>query len=261
MENQKVVILCGGRGTRINEETAFKPKPLIPIGEIPILWHIMKIYSHYGYKDFVLCLGYKGESIKEFFINFEWKINDISLNSKTGRGFTVHDDSNHDDWNITFADTGLESLTGLRLKKIEKYINTDNFLVTYGDGVADININDLVNFHREKQKIATLTSINPPSRFGIVDIDANSLITNFREKPVTHDWVNGGFFVFQKEIFDHLEGNTMFEHTTLPKLAKQNQLAAYQHKGFWQCMDTYRDFQHLNEIWNSGNVPWKIWSK
>ncbi len=259
MENQKVVILCGGRGTRINEETSFRPKPLIPIGEVPILWHIMKIYSHYGYKDFVLCLGYKGELIKEFFINLEWKINDIKLNSRKGRAFNVHKNLEHDDWNITFVDTGLESLTGLRLKKIENHIDTDNFFVTYGDGLADINIKELLNFHINKQKIATLTAINPPSRFGILEIDHQTdVVSSFREKIATSDWVNGGFFVFKKNIFDYLEGDTMFEMTTLPKLSNQNQLAAYKHKTFWQCMDTYRDYKYLNEIWNSGKVPWKF---
>jgi len=256
-QETKVVILCGGRGTRINEETAFKPKPLIPIGGMPILWHIMKTYSHYGCKDFILCLGYKGEMIKDFFINFEWKFRDIALNMKNGREFKAEGIS--EDWNITFADTGLESLTGERLKKVEKYLKGDDFFVTYGDGLADINVKELFEFHKKTGKTATLTAVNTPSRFGILDIAEGGIVRSFREKPRTSDFINGGFFVFKNEIFNHLEGNTMFEHTTLPKLARDSQLAAFKHESFWQCMDTYRDFERLNKLWNSGEVPWKKW--
>lgn len=253
--DEKVVILCGGKGTRLREETEFRPKPMVPVGGMPILWHIMKIYSHYGYKNFVLCLGYKGEMIKDYFIKSEWMLNDITIDLKSSRTFKAHGDM--EDWTITFVDTGQESLTGERMKKIEKHIKEDYFLATYGDGLADINIKNLVDLHLKMNRLSTLTAINPPSRYGVLDID-NGVAKSFKEKPMMHEWVNGGFFVFKREIFDHLDTD-MFENTTLPKLAKMGQLAAYQHKGFWQCMDTYRDFEHLNSIWNSGSVPWNVW--
>ncbi len=257
-EDVKVVILCGGMGTRLREQTEFMPKPLVKIGDMPILWHIMKTYSYYGYNNFVLCLGYKGEMIKEFFINFEWMANDITLNLKSGREFVAHHEHLPEEWNITFANTGLETLTGFRIKKIQKYIKEDFFLATYGDGVADANISGSVDFHLKKNKIATLTAIHPISRFGVIESDGD-MVKGFHEKPVMEGLINGGFFVFRNEIFDHIEGDTMLEDTTPPKLSKLGQLAVYRHNGFWHCMDTYRDYEFLNKLWNSNQAKWKVW--
>ncbi len=256
----KVVILCGGLGTRLKEETEFKPKPLVTIGGMPILWHIMKIYSHYGYKDFVLCLGYKGHEIKNFFVTYDLLRHDFTLNlGKREKNSIYHNSEQLEDWNITFAETGLETLTGGRIKKIEKYIDEDDFFLTYGDGLADVNIKNLLNFHQKHGKIGTLTSIQPLSRFGIVDFNELGMVTSFKEKPKLDGWINGGFFVFKKDVFDYIDGNEVFEQTPLSKLAKNEQLAAYAHKGLWECMDTHRDFENLNKIWNSGNAFWKVW--
>jgi glucose-1-phosphate cytidylyltransferase len=250
-DNLKVVILCGGLGTRLKEETEFKPKPMVIVGNKPLLWHIMKIYSHYGFKDFILCLGYKGEMIKEYFSQSKLMSNDSLLNS--------NDKKEIESWNITLADTGLETNTGGRIKKIEKYINEDNFMVTYGDGVADINIKSLLNYHLTKNKIATLTSIQPMSRFGIIEFDNEGTITSFKEKPKLDGWISGGFFVFKKGIFDYLKENDILEEEPLKKLARDKQLSAYLHQGFWECMDTFKDLQRLNQFWNTNKAFWKIW--
>ncbi len=256
----KVVILCGGFGTRLKEETEFKPKPLVTIGHMPILWHIMKIYSHYGYKDFVLCLGYKSNEIKNFFMTYDILKHDFTLNLGNRKSAKVYHNSNLlEDWTITFAETGLETNTGGRIKKIEKHIKDDNFFMTYGDGLADLNINELYKFHIKHKKIATLTSIQPTSRFGVLDFDKNGTVISFKEKPKLDGWINGGFFVLKKDVFDYIGENDVLEQEPIRKLAKNNQLIAFQHKGFWECMDTHRDFEMLNKIWNSGNVPWKVW--
>ncbi|EKE02217.1 MAG: hypothetical protein ACD_20C00410G0003 [uncultured bacterium] len=258
----KVVVLCGGQGTRLREETEYKPKPMVDIGQKPILWHIMKLYSHFNLYDFILCLGYKGEVIKEYFNNYEIMTNDftVSIGSKQKQVFLT--DCAEINWSVTLADTGLKSLTATRIKRIEKYIDGDFFLATYGDAVADVNIDELIKFHKSTGKIATLTGITPPSKYGILEVEGDSII-NFNEKPNTVDYVNGGFFVFEREIFDLLRAfdDCMLEGSPLETLARQNQLAIYKHDGFWQCMDTYRDFEILNSMHDSGNTPWMIWEK
>ncbi len=259
MGKYKVVILCGGMGTRLKEETEFRPKPLVHIGAFPILWHIMKHYSHYGFNDFVLCLGYKGEMIKEYFLNYGWMSNDFTLNLGKGKGQLSNHTDNTENWNITFADTGDTTQTGGRIKKIEKHIKEDNFLATYGDGVSNVDIKRLIGFHKEKNKIGTLTGVHPWSKYGTVHTDKNGIITKFTEKPMLKDVINGGFFVFKKDIFDYLDNECMLEKEPFEKLAQEKQLTLFKHDGFWHCMDTYKDFQELNAIWEKGNAPWNIW--
>ncbi len=252
----KVVILCGGMGTRLREETEYKPKPLVEVGGKPILWHIMKHYSHYGFKEFILCLGYKGEMIKNYFLNYQTQHNNFTIALKTGT-VALHS-SDEEDWNITCVDTGQESLTGKRLKLIQPFIgNDEEFMVTYGDGVSDVNIKELLAFHKQKAKIGTITGIKPLSKYGLLKSNPENTITDFVEKPVLNDRINGGYIIFNKSIFEHLDDD-MFEFTTLPALAKQQQLALYFHEGFWQCMDTYRDYLHLNKLWHV-EKPWKVW--
>ncbi|MBT4174746.1 glucose-1-phosphate cytidylyltransferase [archaeon] len=261
MEKPKVVILCGGMGTRMNKETEFMPKPLVNVGSHPILWHIMKTYSHYGFNDFVLCLGYKGDMIKNYFRNFHSHVKDYTFNLRT-RDKIFHGDTEIPDWNITFANTGLHSNTGCRIKKIEKHITGDNFMVTYGDGVADINIPELLNYHRTHGKVGTVTTVRPSTRFGNLTINEHGQILDFTKKTKIHEgWIDGGFFVFNKKIFDYLteDPDCMLEREPLKQLASEQQFMSYKHKGFWQCMDTTRDHQHLNNIWKSNQVPWRVW--
>lgn len=257
----KVVILCGGEGTRLKEETEFKPKPMVKIGGFPILWHIMKLYSHYGFKDFVLCLGYKGDVIRRYFLNHELMNRDFTISLKGGKK-TVHDGGDVDDWNITLAETGAKAMTGARIKKIEKYVNNDEFMLTYGDGLSDVNINNLLEHHQKSKTIGTLTGVNPQSRFGLIKTDDQDIVTEFVEKPVLYDeYVNGGFCIFKKDIFDYVntEDSCVFETRPLRELAEKKQLSVYKHKGFWHCMDTYRDYLDLNKKWDSGKAPWKVW--
>lgn len=252
----KVVILCGGMGTRLREETEYKPKPLVEIGGKPILWHIMKHYSHYGFTNFILCLGYKGEMIKHYFLNYKTQHNNFTIALKNGS--VILHNNEEVDWNITCVDTGQDALTGERLLCIQPYIGADEeFMVTYGDGVSDVNIKELLAFHKQKGKIGTITGIKPVSKYGLLKMNKENTITEFVEKPVLNDRINGGYIVFNTSIFSYLDNN-MFEFTTLPALAKQQQLALFLHEGFWQCMDTYRDYLHLNTLWNTGK-PWKIW--
>jgi glucose-1-phosphate cytidylyltransferase len=255
----KAVILCGGLGTRLREETEFRPKPMVPVGGMPILWHIMKIYSHYGVKDFVLCLGYKGGMIKQFFLEQELSGKDFTINLKTGKK-DILAGNGIEDWNVTLADTGPNTMTGGRVKRIQKYVSDDEFFLTYGDGVANVDIDLLLSQHRMEGKIGTLTGVNMPSRFGMIKT-SGSLITAFVEKPMLDDYINGGFFVFKKDVFDYLEDDEtcILETEPLSTLAKERQMAMYRHHGFWHCMDTYRDFTELNKIWDSGKVPWKVW--
>lgn len=260
MNNMKVVILCGGLGTRLKEETEFKPKPMVFIGGKPILWHIMKIYSHYGYKDFILCLGYRGEMIKDYFLKHNLMAHDFTLNlsDKTER---MHNIRELEDWNITFADTGLETNTGGRIKRIEKYITGEHFFLTYGDGLSDIEIEKLLKYHLERKKIVTLTSIQPTSIYGIVEFESDGVVKSFKEKPKLDGWINGGFFVCKKEIFSYIKENDVFEQDPLIHLARDRQLVAYPHPGSWQCMDTFKDAQRLNELWESGKAFWKVWEE
>jgi len=255
----KVVLLAGGLGTRISEESHLKPKPMIEIGDKPILWHIMKTYSYYGYNEFIICLGYKGFVIKEFFSDYYLHTSDISFDMTNNR-MTVHNNYS-EPWKVTLVDTGLNTMTGGRVKRIKSYLNDEPFMLTYGDGVADINIDELVKYHNDCGKIATITAVQPGGRFGTLDIDDNGAINSFREKNKEDGgWINGGFMVLQPEIFDYLEDDqSIFERKPLETLAQQNQLNAYKHNGFWQCMDTQRDKLNLDELLASGNAPWKVW--
>jgi glucose-1-phosphate cytidylyltransferase len=254
----KVVILAGGFGTRLSEETAIKPKPMVEIGDKPILWHIMKIYSHYGFNDFIICLGYKGYLIKEYFANYYLHQSDVTFDLSNNI-MKVHQNYS-EPWKVTLVDTGLHTMTGGRLLRIKDYIEDDIFMMTYGDGVSNINIIELVRFHNEKNKIATLTAVMPTGRFGALHLNDESNVIKFQEKPEGDGaWVNGGFFVLNKRIFNYLsDDNTIFERQPLENLAKENQLSAFKHFGFWMPMDKLSDKVELEKLWNN-NAPWKVW--
>jgi glucose-1-phosphate cytidylyltransferase len=256
----KVVILAGGLGTRISEESHLKPKPMIEIGGRPILWHIMKIYSHYGINDFVICLGYRGYIIKEYFANYFLHMSDVTFDMQKNQ-MEVHQ-RYVEPWRVTLVDTGQDTLTGGRLKRVRDYIGGERFCFTYGDGVSDLDINALIAFHSMHGKKASLTAIKPPGRYGAVNIDRGSAVASFQEKPAGDGaWINGGFFVLESSVFDLIEGDdTSWEFAPLAKLAAMGELQAYQHTGFWQAMDTLRDKTHLEELWARGNPPWKVWT-
>lgn len=257
----KVIILCGGQGTRLREETEFKPKPMVYVGNKPILWHIMKIYAHYGFNEFILALGYKGDYIKNFFLNQKALTSDFTLQTKNyDVDYHLKNRTEVDDFKITFVDTGLETLPGERILRCKQYIpkNDDTFMVTYGDGVSDIDINKLLKFHKKQKTIGTMTGIHPTSKFGVVLVDAKNKVREFSEKPVMNDWINGGYMVFNKDYLNYLRcGET--EHPALKRLAKKNQLSLYKHEGFWACMDTPKELNDLNNWWNQPKPPWKIW--
>lgn len=257
----KVVILAGGYGTRISEESHLRPKPMIEIGDKPILWHIMKIYSHYGYNDFIICCGYKHYVIKEWFADYYLHNSDISFDFTNDNKMTVLNTSAVEPWKVTLIDTGLNTMTGGRVKRIRKYVGDEPFMLTYGDGVADININELVKFHQSHGKIATITTVNVGQRFGVIEMDDSDTIKAFREKSDSDGSViNGGFMIFQPEIFDYIDDDTtVFERKPLESMAKMGELKAYKHNGFWHCMDTQRDKMNLEEWWASGKAPWKLW--
>ncbi|MGH7972918.1 MAG: glucose-1-phosphate cytidylyltransferase [Limisphaerales bacterium] len=256
----KVVIFCGGLGTRLREETEFRPKPMVPIGERPILWHIMKNYAHYGHKEFVLCLGYKGEVIKEYFRNYHWNTSDVTLRLGARPQIKYHNQHDEEDWSVTLIDTGQTTMTGGRLKRALKFIDEDDFLVTYGDGLSNSDINKSIAFHRAKKKSVTITAVRPAGRFGDLEI-AGDAVAAFNEKAEQQPgFINGGFFVMNKRIGEYLTGdNCVLEQEPLKRLAEKGQIAAYCHTGFWQCMDTYREQQLLAGLWNSGKAPWKLW--
>lgn len=258
----KVVILAGGFGTRISEESHLKPKPMVEIGEKPILWHIMKIYSHYGFNDFIICLGYKGYVIKEYFINYYLHESDVTFNFRENNRMEIHDNT-VEPWKVTLVNTGIETQTGGRVSKIKEYVQSEPFMLTYGDGVANVNLNELVSFHKKSKRIGTVTSIQPAGRWGVLDISNNdSLVKGFEEKPKgTRNWINGGFFIFEPEIFNYIvaDPKISLEKEPLEKLALNSQLSAYKHLGFWQAMDTLRDKNYLEELWKSGKAPWKVW--
>lgn len=258
-KNTPIIILSGGMGTRMKEETEFKPKPMVEIGGRPILWHIMKIYAHFGFRNFILTLGYKGDYIKDYFLKQKYYETDFVLNTGNGNDVNFLGDGplEKDNFNITFAETGLETPHGERVLMVEKYIKGDTFMVTYGDGVADIDINKLAEFHEQKNKIATITGVHPVSKWGLVNIDENNCATKFDQKPMLYDYVNGGFMVFNKRFFQFLKKGDMIEDA-LQKLIPQKELAVYKHEGFWYGMDTYRDFTILNELWKK-DPKWKIW--
>ena len=256
----KVVILAGGYGTRISEETGIKPKPMVEIGNKPILWHIMKMYSKYGFNDFIILLGYKGYFIKEYFANYFLHQSDITINMQTNE-MEVHNNTS-EPWKVTLVDTGIDTMTGGRIKRAQKYIGDETFLLTYGDGVSDINIQKSIALHHSKGKAITVTAIQPEARFGNLDIDGTMSVNKFIEKPKTEaGWINGGFFVCEPEIFNYLseDESCIFEQEPLKKLATDGKMSAYKHLGFWQPMDTLRDNQKLNQMWKEKRAPWKIW--
>ncbi|MCP3873883.1 MAG: glucose-1-phosphate cytidylyltransferase [Desulfobacteraceae bacterium] len=257
----QVVILCGGYGTRLREETEFRPKPMVPVGNRPILWHIMKIYAHYGHKNFVLPLGYKGEMIKDYFYRYELMNNDVHI--ELGKSSFACINSCHEEhgWDIILSNTGLNTLKGARLKRVEKYITSDNFMVTYGDGVSNVNISDLIDFHMKHGKIATLTGVSPASRFGEIIVEGDN-VKEFTEKPQsTGGLINGGFFVFTKKIFEYLDDieSCDLEYGPLGKIATEGELMVYHHDDFWACMDTVRDMEYLNRLWTQNKAVWKVW--
>ncbi|MDD5362900.1 MAG: glucose-1-phosphate cytidylyltransferase [Ignavibacteria bacterium] len=257
----KVVILCGGMGTRLREETEYKPKPMVEVGGKPILWHIMKLYSHYGYNDFILALGYKGGVIRDYFLNYKYYNTDCKIELGKESRITYYN-KNNEDWNVSMIDTGDESMTGYRLKLCKKYIDTDNFMLTYGDAVSNVNIKELIEFHKKAGTTGTVTGVYPPSRFGDLEFEGN-LVKNFKEKIVNLDNkypINGGYFVFKKSFFDLIPDDVKcdLEKEPMNKLTKMNQLSFYRHTGYWQCMDTYRDYLILNKQWEE-NPLWKVW--
>ncbi|MDP3713059.1 MAG: glucose-1-phosphate cytidylyltransferase [Mycobacteriales bacterium] len=259
----KAVLLAGGLGTRMREETEFRPKPMVEVGGKPVLWHIMKMFSSHGINEFVVCAGYKSEIIKEYFLSYEARNNDFTITLGKSHELVFHDQHLEADWTVTVADTGAATMTGGRVARIRRYVEGDGpFMVTYGDGLADVDLTDLLAFHRAHGKAATITTVQPLSRFGLVDLDGDSVVQSFREKPQVHDWVSAGFFVFEQSVFDVLDGGDemVLEQEPLAELAARRELVAYQHSGWWQPMDTYRESTMLNEMWDRGDAPWKVWS-
>jgi glucose-1-phosphate cytidylyltransferase len=258
-KDEQVVILCGGEGTRLREETEFKPKALVEIGGRPILWHLMRIYSHWGYRRFVLCLGYKGAMIKDYFLDYQWRDCDFTLDLKTGSKMPRNRDEDVEDWEITFVETGPKTQTGGRLFRARDYIERDTFLFNYCDGLSDVNLEKLVAFHRQKGRVATLTGFHPRSRYGVVRADQEDVVYHWQEKPMMTDLTSGGFFVMSKQIFDYLDPDCVLEVGPIDKLSAERKLALYVHDGFWFSMDTYKEALTLNEMWAKGDAPWKIW--
>jgi len=255
----KVVILAGGYGTRIRDVAEDIPKPMIPIGPYPILWHIMKTYSKYGITDFIICLGYRGQAIKDFFLNYEAFTRDFTISLGDQSEIIYHNKHNEHNWNITLADTGLRSMTGSRISRIKKYLNNEDFMITYGDGVSDINIDNLINFHNSHNKLLTVTGVRPPGRFGEMSSDSSGKVLEFNEKPQAHAGrISGGYFVASHKIFDYLDDDEslVFEQEPLRKIVNDNELMMFKHDGFWQPMDTSREYQLLNSLFDSGKAPW-----
>jgi len=255
----KAVILAGGLGTRISEESILRPKPMIEIGGKPILWHIMKIYAFHGINDFIICCGYKGYIIKEYFANYFLHTSDITFDMRNNK-MDVHQIST-EPWKVTLIDTGENTMTGGRLKRVRDYLGSEDFCFTYGDGVSDVNISKTIAFHRRQKKLATLTGVQPPGRFGALNVE-DSRVINFKEKPQGDDaWINGGFFILSPKVIDLIDNDsTVWERTPMEILARDNELSAYLHTGFWQPLDTLREKNHLEELWQSGNAPWKVWT-
>lgn len=254
----KVIILCGGQGTRLREETESRPKPLVEIGGRPILWHIMKHYGYHGFRDFVLCLGYRGNMIKRYFLDYEAMNNDLTICLGEQHRVIYHDAHSEQDYKVTLIDTGLNTMTGGRLARVRRHAEGTVF-VTYGDGVSDIDLNASLTFHHKHGKLATVTTVRPVHRFGILEVDSSGLVTRFTEKPQAEGWANAGFFVFEPGVFDYLDGDqSILEAEPLERLARDGQLMAYRHEGFFFAMDTYREYMHLNNMWEKGQVPWKI---
>jgi glucose-1-phosphate cytidylyltransferase len=259
MRIAKAVILAGGLGSRLSEETDVRPKPMVEIGGWPILWHIMKIYSHYGVNDFIICLGYRGYMIKEFFFNYHIHMADVTFD--LGKHSTIVHRKRAEPWRVTLVDTGGATMTGGRLRRARDYLGDEPFHMTYGDGVADVDLDALTAAHEDAATLATVTAVQPPGRFGVLDVNPGGLVRSFREKPVTDGgWINGGFMVLSPKVIDYIAGDaTPFESAPLADLARDNQLGVYRHTGFWHAMDTLRDKRHLEELWMSGTAPWKTW--
>ena len=255
----KTVLLAGGLGTRLREETEFRPKPMVPVGGKPILWHIMKTFACFGHKEFVVCTGYRGESIRQYFYEFEAMNSDFTVKLGSKERVKTYGALEEAGWEVTVADTGAETMTGGRIYKIRDHVGKDSFLCTYGDGLADVDISKLLKFHKSHGKVATLTAVRPISRFGVLDLSSDGLVESFQEKPQAEGWINAGYFVFEPKIFDYLEPNSILEREPMANLAKDGQLVAFRHEGFFQPMDTYREMSMLNEMWDEGKAPWKVW--
>lgn len=256
----KTIILCGGQGTRLREGTEYRPKPMVEIGGRPILWHIMKGYAQSGFTDFVLCLGYRGQMIKDYFLNYQANNNDFTVELGRESGIQYHGHHDEQSFRVTLADTGLSTMTGGRIKRASRYVDDDLFMMTYGDGVADIDISKLVAFHRSHGKAATVTTFRPMSRFGELEIGPDGKVEKFAEKPQSDLWASCGFFVLNRSVLDHIDGDDcVFEQVPLQKLAADGQLVAYRHDGFFYAMDTFREFQYLNRLWDQDQAPWKVW--
>jgi glucose-1-phosphate cytidylyltransferase len=254
----KVVILCGGKGTRLREETEYKPKPMVEIGDRPILWHIMKLYSHYGFKDFILCMGYKHQAIREYFLNYHYMNSDVTVSLGSDHRIICHN-SHDENWNVTLAYTGLETKKGGRIKMVKDYLDGERFILTYGDGVSDVNIGGLIAFHEKEGVLATFTGVHPISRFATVERDALGKIIDWNEKKQLEGYMNAGFFVLENAVLDYIQGDVEFEEEPMKRLAQEGNVAMYRHDGFWQCMDTFRDYLLLTELWENGKAPWKVW--
>jgi glucose-1-phosphate cytidylyltransferase len=256
----KVVILCGGLGTRLREETEYRPKPMVPVGGRPILWHIMKTYAHYGHKEFILCLGYKGEIIKDYFRNYQWNTSDVTLRLGRVPQIKYHTQHDEEDWTVTLLETGQETQTGGRLQRALKFIDGDDFLFTYGDGLINSDINKSIEFHKAHGALTTVTAVKPSGRFGELALD-DQTITGFCEKPAQENYfINGGYFVMNRKVEKYLDGDAcVLEQKPMEQMARERQLKAYFHTGFWQCMDTFREQELLNKIWKGGQAPWKVW--
>lgn len=257
----KVIILCGGTGTRLKEETEFRPKPMVSVGNKPLIWHIMKIYAHYGFNEFILALGYKADYIKDFFLNQKAFTSDFTIETSSHKAtYHLKNREEIDSFKITFVDTGVETMSGDRLLKCKKYIPESDkyFMVTYGDGVADININTLIEFHKKQKTIGTITGVHPRSKYGLLEVNDDHLISHFQEKPVLSDWVNGGYMIFDRRVFDYMTEGEM-DTEGLKRLAQDKQLSLYKHDDFWFAIDTYKELEDLNKIWNTDNPPWKLW--
>jgi glucose-1-phosphate cytidylyltransferase len=256
----KAVILAGGLGTRLREETEFKPKPMVDVGGRPILWHIMKTFDHHGLHDFVVCLGYRGDMIKDFFLNYEAMTNDFTITLGEKHKGAYHKAHSEQNFNVTLANTGADTMTGGRIKRIANYITDDLFMVTYGDGLIDVDIRKVIAFHKSHGALATVTAVKPLSRFGLLSFGEKDRVTKFAEKPQTDGWINAGYFVFNRRIFDYLDGDDcILEREPLEKLTAEKQLFAYRHDGFFFAMDTYREYQQLNAMWDANQAPWKVW--
>lgn len=258
MKNVQAVILAGGFGTRLSEETDLKPKPMVEVGGMPILWHVMKIYSYYGIREFIICLGYKGHCIKEYFYSYYLRNADVTIDLQNN-DLVIHN-KKVEDWKVTLVDTGYDTLTGGRIAAVKPYVRSETFMMTYGDGVSDVDLQALLAAHKKHGKIATVTAVRPVGRFGSLELDEDDKVAHFVEKPETSDdWINAGFFVVEPHIFDYIQGNVSLEHEPLHLLTKNGQFYAYRHTGFWQPMDTLREKQRLEDLWRRGKAPWKLW--